>query len=62
MGFQGTVSSPQRTTELLLQGAVFSCFQSSTLTWLLRDCMSVEAIITDIRRRPPGKATDVNQI
>lgn len=53
MAVRGTVSSSRRTTELPMQS--LSCFQSSTLTWLLRDCTSAEAIITDIRRRPPGK-------
>lgn len=50
---QRTASCSQRTTKLTIES--MSCFQSSTLTWLLRDCTSAEAITTDIRRRPPGK-------
>lgn len=50
---QGTTSCSQRTTKLTIVG--IRCFQSSMLTWLFRDCTSVEAVITDIRTRPPGK-------
>lgn len=50
---QGTASCSQRIIKLTIGG--ISCFQSSMLTWLLRDCTSVEAIITDFRTRPPGK-------
>lgn len=50
---QRTPSCSQRTIKLTIES--MSCFQSSTLTRLLRDCTSVEAITTDSRRRPPGK-------